>query len=69
MKVQLLTSGYDPQTRCFVMVNNREALALIKSLVAQMQANNPNCGERLESYCKGDATEFTIMVMGTEIPE
>ncbi len=47
---------------CFVQVSKFEALALIQSLVNQMLAGSPNAG-RLESRCKGDAQEFTVVVM------
>jgi hypothetical protein len=52
--------------KCFVMVSNYEAVQLIQSLTNQLLAWNPNVG-RLESRCKGDATDFTIMVVGKEL--
>jgi hypothetical protein len=45
---------------CWVKVNKDEALALIKSLVNQLQ-NGPNSG-RLESRCSGDFAEISIAV-------
>jgi hypothetical protein len=66
MNVKILdtTSG----KLCWVTVNNREALALIQSLITQMAAHNPNEG-RLESFVKGDVSEMSIAVHGEEIPQ
>ncbi len=52
---------------CWITVNNREALALIQSLITQMAAHNPNVG-RLESLVKGDVSDLSIAVHGEEIP-
>lgn len=60
MKVELV--NLDPGKLCAVYVNRREAVQLIQSLTNQLLAGSPNSG-RLESPCKGDATEVTIMVM------
>jgi len=48
-------------TLCGIVVSQREALLLIQSLSNQIVANSANAG-RLESKCKGDATEMTIFV-------
>ncbi len=47
---------------CWVEVTAAEALALIKSLVSQLQAGSPNHG-RLESHCEGDASELSIAIL------
>ena len=60
MKLELI------KDKCFVIVDNFEAVQLIQSLTNQLLACNPNVG-RLESHCKGDATEFTIMVSGRQL--
>ena len=45
---------------CWVKVSKDEALALIKSLINQIQ-DGPNSG-RLESRCSGDFNEVSIVV-------
>ena len=50
----------DPGKPCWIEINRAEALALIKSLVSQLQ-RGPNY-ERLESRCQGDATDLSIVV-------
>lgn len=49
-----------PGKLCRIRVDHTEALALIKSLVSQIQGGPNN--ERLESPCKGDATWLFIAV-------
>ena len=68
MKMKLLKLPEAGRLLCWIRVNNREALALIESLVSQLQSNNPNSG-RLESNSTGDCNELSICVMGKEIPE
>jgi hypothetical protein len=46
---------------CWVEINQREALSLVRSLINQIQ-DGPNCG-RLESRCKGDVKELSIVVI------
>lgn len=57
-----LTKVNQEHKLCFVHVSRVEALELIRSLTNQMIMNTPNAG-RLESTCKGAATEFTIAVI------
>ncbi len=49
------------QKLCWVEVTKTEALQLIRSLVNQLESNNPN-GGRKESFCSGDVSEFSIAV-------
>jgi hypothetical protein len=49
-----------PGKLCWIRVNQSEALALIKSLVNQLQ-RGPN-HERLESPCEGAVTALSIVV-------
>jgi hypothetical protein len=64
MKVQLY--NIDPGKLCWVTVTPREALALIQSLARQIQYNDCNTG-RLESRCRGDATELSILVKEEQV--
>jgi hypothetical protein len=61
-KILMEMNLYDtnPGKLCWVKISKAEALALIKSLVNQLQGG-PNSG-RLESRCKGDCTDLSIAI-------
>ena len=58
--MEMKLSKTRPGKLCRIRVDQTEALALIKSLVSQIQGGPNN--ERLESSCTGDATWLFIAV-------
>ncbi len=52
--------GTDPGKLCWIEINQKEALEIIKSLTSQLLGGSNN--ERLESPCEGDASDLSIVV-------